>query len=99
MSGTLSSDEITVLTMNFLNVCLQLWHDMPVGGAMRATHYVRKSYFVDEKAVKRARKALGVNTDAEAVRLSVERTIEMEVFWRFMAESRKGLKPGSIEAS
>jgi Arc/MetJ family transcription regulator len=62
------------------------------------THYTRKSFFVDEKAVRRARKALGVSTDAEAVRLSLERVVEMEKFWRFMAETRSSLAPGSIEA-
>jgi hypothetical protein len=33
----------------------------------------RKSYFIDERALDRAKKALGVKTDAEAIRLSVER--------------------------
>ena len=65
---------------------------------MRATPYTRKSFFVDEKAIKRARKALGVGTDAEAVRLAVERVVEMEEFWRFMTATRGSLKPGSIEA-
>jgi len=65
---------------------------------MGATPYTRKSLFVDEKAIKRARKALGVGTDAEAVRLAVERVVEMEEFWRFMAATRGSLKPGSIEA-
>lgn len=64
---------------------------------MGATQYVRKSFFVDEKAVRRARKALGVATDAEAVRLSLDRVVEIEEFWRFMAATRKSLKPGSIE--
>jgi hypothetical protein len=67
--------------------------------ALRTAQYVRKSFFVDEKAVRRARKALGVATDAEAVRLSLERIVEMEEFWRFMADTRKSLKPGSIEVS
>ena len=64
---------------------------------MGATQYVRKSFFVHEKAVRRARKALGVATDAEAVRLSLDRVVEIEEFWRFMAGTRKSLKPGSIE--
>jgi hypothetical protein len=63
-----------------------------------AAQYTRKSFFVDEKAVKRARKALGAATDAEAVRLSLDRVVEMEAFWRFMGGTRKSLKPGSIEA-
>ena len=65
---------------------------------MGAPNLTRKSFFVDEKAVKRARKALGATTDAEAVRLSLDRVVEMEEFWRFMAETRKSLTPGSIEA-
>lgn len=63
----------------------------------RAPRYTRKSYFVDEAAVSRARKALGVGTDAEAVRLAVERVVEAEEFWRLMARSRGRLEPGSIE--
>ena len=44
----------------------------------------RKSYFVDERALNRAKKALGVKTEAEVIRLSVERVAEMEGFWEFM---------------
>jgi hypothetical protein len=58
----------------------------------------RKSFFVDELALQRAKKALGAKTDAEVIRLSVERIAEMEVFWRFMNKSRRTLRPGSIEA-
>jgi hypothetical protein len=58
----------------------------------------RKAFFVDEGALRRARKALGVATDAEAVRLSVERVNEMERFWRFMRRSRARAKPGSFDA-
>ena len=57
----------------------------------------RKSFFVDERALGRARKALGAKTDAEVVRLSVERIAEMEAFWQFMKSSRRTLSPGSIE--
>jgi hypothetical protein len=72
---------------------------MPVGRfALGATHLTRKSFFIDEKTIKRARKVLGAATDAEAVRLSLDRVVEMEEFWRFMAETRKSLAPGSIEA-
>ena len=44
----------------------------------------RKSYFVDERALNRAKKAFGVKTEAEVIRLSVERVAEMEEFWEFM---------------
>jgi hypothetical protein len=56
----------------------------------------RKSFFVDERALRRAKKALGVATDAEVVRVSVERVAEMEEFWQFMKNSRRVLKPGSM---
>ena len=57
----------------------------------------RKSFFVDEKAIRQAKKALGAQTDAETVRLSVERVAEMERFWRFMKRTAGKLKPGSIK--
>ena len=50
------------------------------------------------KAIDQARKALGAGTNAEAVRLAVDRVVEMERFWRFMAGARGTLKAGSIEA-
>jgi hypothetical protein len=59
----------------------------------------RKSFFVDERALKRAKKALKVKTDAEVIRVSVERIAEMEEFWKFMQKSRRTLRPGSIERS
>ena len=57
----------------------------------------RKSFFVDERILQRARKALGVKTDAEVVRLSMERIAEMEAFWQFMKNNRGTLRHGSIE--
>jgi hypothetical protein len=59
----------------------------------------RKSYFVDERALSRAKKALGVKTEAEVIRLSVERVAEMEEFWEFMKKTRRTLRPGSVEKS
>ena len=56
----------------------------------------RKAFFVDEEVLRRARKALGVASDAEVVRLSVGRIAEMEEFWRFMRRSRRVLTPGSF---
>jgi hypothetical protein len=58
----------------------------------------RKSFFVDEQSLQRAKKVLGVQTEAEVVRLSVERVLEMEKFWRFMDKTRGRLPPGSLEA-
>lgn len=59
----------------------------------------RKAFFVDEAVVRRARKALGAATDAEAIRTSLERVAEMDDFWRFIKRTRHSLKPGSIEAA
>jgi hypothetical protein len=58
----------------------------------------RKSFFVDEQALHRAKKLLGAATDAEVVRLSVARVTEMEEFWRFMTETRRTLKRGSLKS-
>lgn len=57
----------------------------------------RKSYFVDERVLNRAKKALGVKTEAEVIRLSVERVAEMEELWEFMKKTRRTLRPGSVE--
>ena len=57
----------------------------------------RKSFFVDERVLRRAKRALGVATDAEVVRVSVERIAEMDKFWRFMKRTRGTLKPGSLK--
>lgn len=43
-----------------------------------ARRYTRRSSFVDERTIQRARRVLGVDTNAEAVRLAVERVVEME---------------------
>ena len=59
----------------------------------------RKSFFVDESTLRRAKKALGVKTAAEVIRLSVERMAEMGEFWEFMKKSRRILKLGSLQRS
>ena len=64
----------------------------------RPARYTRKSFFVDAKAIDQARKALRAGSNAEAVRLAIDRVVDMEKFWRFMSESRASLNPGSIEA-
>ncbi len=64
----------------------------------RGPSLTRKSFFVDPQTLRRARKVLGVATDAEAVRVSVERVAEMERFARFLRKTRGVLRPGSIEA-
>jgi len=62
-----------------------------------ASKLKRKSFFVDETTLHRAKKALGARTNAEVIRLSVERIAEMEEFWEFMKKSRRTLQPGSLE--
>jgi hypothetical protein len=64
----------------------------------RPAQLKRKSFFVDARKLGQARKALGVDTDAEAVRLSIEWVAEMETFWKFMSNARGKLKPGSVSA-
>lgn len=56
----------------------------------------REAFFVDETALRRARRALGVSTDAEAVRMAVPRIAGMEALWAFMKKSRRTLRPGSL---
>lgn len=57
----------------------------------------RKAFFVNEQALRRAKRALRVTTDAEAIRMSLERVAEMEAFWEFMDKSRGKLKAGGVE--
>lgn len=57
----------------------------------------RKSFFVDEKILKRAKHLLRVSTDAEAIRLSLERVTEMERFQGWLEETGGTLEPGSFE--
>ena len=59
----------------------------------------RTSFFIDVRALRRARNALGASSDAETVRMSVDRIADMERFWSFMKKSRRKLKSGSIEAT
>lgn len=62
----------------------------------RAEKLKRKAFVVDERALRRARRALGVSTDAEAVRIAVQQIAELEAFWTFMKKSRGTLGPGSL---
>lgn len=65
----------------------------------RAASLMRKSFFIDPTSLRRARRVLRVRTDAEAVRVSLDRVAEMDAFWRFMTKSRRALEPGTIDAS
>ncbi len=66
--------------------------------ARRGSGLTRRSFFVSSPVLRRARRALGASSDAEAVRISVERIAEMETFWRLMKRNRGRLPPGSFEA-
>jgi hypothetical protein len=57
----------------------------------------RKAFFVNERSLRRAKKALGLATDAEVVREAIDRVAEMEEFWQFMTETKGILEPGSLE--
>jgi hypothetical protein len=65
--------------------------------AVKESGLTRKSFYSDENTLRRAKRALRVRTDAEAIRLSLERVAEMESFWRFMSKTRGALKRGSFE--
>jgi hypothetical protein len=56
----------------------------------------RKSFFVDPDALARAKRVLRVASDAEAIRVSLERVAEMERFVRFMNKSRGKVAPDSF---
>lgn len=58
----------------------------------------RKSFFVDPRELRRARRALRARTDAEAVRLALEHITEMDRYWRFMTKSRASIKAGRFGA-
>ncbi len=56
------------------------------------TKKAKKSYFVVSDMVKRAKKALGVNSDTEVIRISVQQTVETAVFWDFMDKTAGSVK-------
>lgn len=53
----------------------------------------RRSFLVEQLALRRARKARGPKTDAEVIRLSVVRIATMEASWQFMNKSQRTLSP------
>jgi hypothetical protein len=65
---------------------------------MATQNLKRKTFFVDEEVLRKARKALRARTSSEAIRTALERVTEMEEFWRFMNKSRAALRPGSVDA-
>ena len=65
----------------------------------KETTLTRKSFYINQDTLRRAKRVLRVRTDAEAIRLSLERVAEMEKFWEFMTKSRGVLKRGSFDVS
>jgi predicted nucleic acid-binding protein len=63
----------------------------------KPTRLKRKSFFVDERVLGRAKRLLRASSDAEASRLSLERVAEMERYWQFMDSSRGRVKRGAFE--
>jgi len=59
----------------------------------------RKSFFIDERELDEARRALGAETDAEAVRGALREVARMKALARFMTRSRASLPRGSFSAS
>jgi hypothetical protein len=58
----------------------------------------RKSFFVDEKELDEARRALGAETDAEAVRGALREVARMRTLRRFLTKTRASLPRGSFSA-
>jgi hypothetical protein len=65
----------------------------------KETTLTRKSFYIDQETLRRAKLVLRVRTDAEAIWLSLERVAEMEKFCQFMTKSRGVLKRGSFDIS
>jgi Arc/MetJ family transcription regulator len=57
----------------------------------------RKSFFIDEAELRRARLALGVDTDADAVRGALREVARMKALARFMERSEESLPRGSFD--
>ncbi len=61
-----------------------------------ATKLKRKSFFIDERELEAARRALGVETDAETVRAALREITRMKALARFMDKTRGSLPSGSF---
>ena len=69
----------------------------PQDGHVSKQNLQRKSCFIDTRALKGAKRLLRVSSDAEAIRVSLDRVAEIERFDRYMEASRGKLPNGSIE--
>ena len=65
---------------------------------MRKKKLTRKAFYVDEQLLRRAKKVLGLRSEGEVVRVSMERTLAMEEFWKHMRETKGVLEPGGLES-
>ena len=63
----------------------------------RTPTLVRKSFFVEPRALRRAKRVLRVRTEAEVVRRSIDQVLESAAFWRFMIRTRRTLRPDAFE--
>jgi hypothetical protein len=68
------------------------------GDGMRKKKLTRKAFYVDERLLRRAKKVLGLRSEGEVVRVSMERALAMEEFWKFMKETKGVLEPGRLES-
>jgi len=78
------------------------WYELEcmhkTGDGMRKKKLTRKAFYVDERLLRRAKKVLGLRSEGEVVRVSMERALAMEEFWKFMKETKGVLEPGSVES-
>jgi hypothetical protein len=63
------------------------------------TRLKRKSFFIDERELGEARKALGVGTEAETIRVALREVTRMTVLARFMDRTGGSLPRGSFSPS
>jgi hypothetical protein len=61
-----------------------------------STSLKRRSYFVDHKAIERAKRILGAPSDADVVRIAIDRVIEMDRFREFIEKTKGSLPRGSF---
>ncbi|MFI5290715.1 MAG: hypothetical protein ACHQ17_13735 [Polyangia bacterium] len=60
------------------------------------SHLARKSFFVDARVLRRAKRALGVKSDAEAVRLALDWLAGNEEHWKLLIKTSGTLGPNSF---
>jgi len=58
---------------------------------------VRRSFFVDPRVIGRLRRALGVRSDAQAVRLVAQWYVESESLKTYLRKTAGTLRPGDFD--